>query len=94
MAIRVEEYVRGHGWSPYQKWFHSLDPQSAAKATTAKLRIELGNTSSPKWFAGMGVRPAAGAGDRRNAIPQVRARRGNIRLGLPVAALAFVDAIQ
>ena len=54
MAIRVEEYVREDGSSPYQKWFDSLDPQSAAKVTTAKLRIELGNTSSIKWFAGMG----------------------------------------
>jgi putative addiction module killer protein len=54
MSIRVEEYVREDGSSPYKKWFDSLDPQSAAKVTTAKLRLELGNTSSVKWFAGMG----------------------------------------
>jgi len=54
MTIRVEEYVREDGSSPYRKWFDSLDPQSAAKVTTAKLRLELGNTSSVKWFAGMG----------------------------------------
>jgi putative addiction module killer protein len=54
MTIRVEEYVREDGSSPYRKWFYSLDPQSAAKVTTAKLRLELGNTSSVKWFAGMG----------------------------------------
>jgi putative addiction module killer protein len=54
MSIRVEEYVREDGSSPYEKWFDSLDPQSAAKVTTAKLRLELGNTSSIKWFAGMG----------------------------------------
>jgi putative addiction module killer protein len=54
MTIRVEEYVREDGSSPYKKWFDSLDPQSAAKVTTAKLRLELGNTSSVKWFAGMG----------------------------------------
>jgi len=54
MMIRVEEYVREDGSSPYKKWFDSLDPQSAAKVTTAKLRLELGNTSSVKWFAGMG----------------------------------------
>lgn len=54
MTIRVEEYVREDGSSPYKKWFDSLDPQSAAKVTTAKLRLELGNTSNVKWFAGMG----------------------------------------
>lgn len=54
MTIRVEEYVREDGSSPYKKWFDSLDPLSAAKVTTAKLRLELGNTSSVKWFAGMG----------------------------------------
>ena len=54
MLIRVEEYVREDGSIPYKKWFDSLDAQSAAKVTTAKLRLELGNTSSVKWFAGMG----------------------------------------
>ena len=54
MLIRVEEYVPEDGSNPYKKWFDSLDPQSAAKLTTAKLRLELGNTSSVKWFAGMG----------------------------------------
>jgi putative addiction module killer protein len=54
MTIRVEEYVREDGSIPYKTWFNSLDPQSAAKVTTAKLRLELGNTSSIKWFAGMG----------------------------------------
>jgi len=54
MPIRVEEYLREDGSNPYRRWFDSLDPQSAAKVTTAKLRLELGNTSSIKWFAGMG----------------------------------------
>jgi putative addiction module killer protein len=54
MLIRVEEYVREDGSIPYKKWFDSLDAQSAAKVTTAKLRLELGNTSTVKWFAGMG----------------------------------------
>jgi putative addiction module killer protein len=54
MTIRLEEYVREDGSSPYKKWFDRLDPQSAAKVTTAKLRLELGNTSKVKWFAGMG----------------------------------------
>ncbi len=31
-----------------------FDPHAAAKVTTAKIRLELGNTSSVKWFDGMG----------------------------------------
>jgi putative addiction module killer protein len=54
MKIRVEEYIRPDGSSPYAEWFDSLDAQSAAKVTTAKLRMELGNTSNVKWFAGIG----------------------------------------
>src|SRR5580700_6555735 len=54
MKIRVEEYVRPDGSSPYADWFDSLDAQAAAKVTTAKLRLELGNTSNVKWFSGIG----------------------------------------
>ncbi len=54
MKIRVEEYVRPDGSIPYKDWFDSLDPQAAAKVTTAMLRMELGNTSNVKWFAGLG----------------------------------------
>jgi len=54
MAIRVEEYVRADGTIPYRLWFDSLDAQAAAKIVTAKLRMELGNTSRIKWFAGIG----------------------------------------
>ncbi len=54
MAIRVEEYIRLDGSIPYKDWFDRLDPQAAAKATTAKLRMELGNTSNVKWYAGIG----------------------------------------
>ena len=54
MGVKVEEYLREDGSSPYAKWFDSLDAQAAAKVTVAKLRMELGNTSSIKWFAGMG----------------------------------------
>jgi len=54
MSIRIEEYLREDGSNPYKRWFDSLDPQAAAKVTTAKLRLELGNTSSVKWFEGMG----------------------------------------
>jgi putative addiction module killer protein len=54
MKIRVEEYIRPDGSSPYADWFNSLDNQAAAKVATAKVRMELGNTSSVKWFAGIG----------------------------------------
>jgi putative addiction module killer protein len=54
MPIRVEEYLSKNGSNGYKKWFDALDPQVAAKVATAKLRLELGNTSSIKWFDGMG----------------------------------------
>ena len=54
MTIRIEEYLREDGSNPYKTWFDGLDPHAAAKVTTAKLRLELGNTSSVKWFDGMG----------------------------------------
>jgi putative addiction module killer protein len=54
VSIRVEEYVRADGTCPYRSWFDSLDAQAAAKVVTAKLRLERGNTSRIKWFAGIG----------------------------------------
>jgi putative addiction module killer protein len=54
MAIKVEEYVREDGTTPYKKWFDGLDAQAAAKVTAAKVRLELGNTSNVKWFKGIG----------------------------------------
>jgi len=54
MPIQVEEYLRQDASSPYKTWFDSLPAQAAAKVTVAKLRMELGNMSSIKWFDGMG----------------------------------------
>jgi putative addiction module killer protein len=54
MKIKVEEYICLNGSNPYKAWFDNLDPQAAAKMVTAKLRLELGNTSRVKWFDGMG----------------------------------------
>jgi putative addiction module killer protein len=54
MAIKVEEYLREDASSPYKQWFDGLSSQAAAKVTVAKLRMELGNTSSIKWFDGLG----------------------------------------
>jgi putative addiction module killer protein len=52
--MEVQEYIREDGSNPYQKWFKNLDPKAAAKVTAAKYRLELGNTSSVKWFDGIG----------------------------------------
>ncbi len=52
--MKVQEYIREDDSSPYQKWFDSLDVRAAAKVAVAKSRLELGNTSSVKWFDGIG----------------------------------------
>ena len=52
--MKVQEYIKEDGSSPYEKWFNSLNPQAAAKVTVAKCRLELGNTSNIKWFDGIG----------------------------------------
>lgn len=52
--MRVVEYVRPDGTSPFGRWFNSLDAMAAAKVTTALSRIEEGNTSRLKWFRGIG----------------------------------------
>jgi hypothetical protein len=43
MNIRVEEYIRPDGSSPYADGFNGLDARAAEKVVTAKLRMELGN---------------------------------------------------
>ena len=52
--MEVVEYIKEDGSNPYKKWFDSLNAQAAAKVTVAKARLELGNTSSSKWFDGIG----------------------------------------
>ena len=52
--MQVMEYIKEDGSSPYKKWFDSLHAQAAAKVSVAKARLELGNTSSIKWFDGIG----------------------------------------
>lgn len=54
MKFKVEEYICQDGSNPYKSWFDDLDSQAAAKIVTAKLRLELGNTSNVKWFDGIG----------------------------------------
>ncbi|MGD9583426.1 MAG: type II toxin-antitoxin system RelE/ParE family toxin [Lysobacterales bacterium] len=52
--IRLEEYLRSDGTSPYRQWFDRLDAAAAAKVATAQFRVGLGNTSAIKWFSGIG----------------------------------------
>lgn len=52
--MKIQEYIREDGSNPYQSWFDNLDAIAAAKVTVAKSRLELGNTSSVKWFDGIG----------------------------------------
>ena len=54
MSVRVEEYIRADGSIPYRAWFESLEPQAAAKVAVATVRLSMGNTSSVKWFGGIG----------------------------------------
>jgi len=48
--MRVVEYLRADGSSPYRAWFDGLDARAAAKVATATLRLAMGNTSSVKWI--------------------------------------------
>ena len=54
MLIRIEEYQRPDGSSPFRDWFDRLSAQAAAKVATYLLRVEQGNTSAIKWFSGIG----------------------------------------
>ena len=54
MPIKVEEYIREDASNPYKQWFDGLTSQCPAKVNVPYLRMELGNTSSIKWFDGMG----------------------------------------
>lgn len=54
VKIRVEEYVREDGSSPYRQWFNRLVARAVAKVTAAKVKLEAGNTSAAKWFRGIG----------------------------------------
>ena len=58
MTASAFKAARGEPISSYCEFathrFNGLDAQAAAKVTTTKLRMELGNTSNVKWFAGIG----------------------------------------
>jgi len=46
--VDVREYLDRQGRSPFADWFNSLNPQAAAKVTTALTRLAGGNSSNVK----------------------------------------------
>jgi putative addiction module killer protein len=44
-VIEIREYIDGEGRSPFGRWFDGLNPQAAAKITTALEKIANGNFS-------------------------------------------------
>jgi putative addiction module killer protein len=52
--MRVEEYIRDDRSNPYRRWFDALSAHAAAKVAVATFRLSQGNTSSVKWFDGIG----------------------------------------
>ena len=46
-VVKVVEYVRADGSSPFRTWFDDLDAQAAAKVATATLRLELATRRTP-----------------------------------------------
>jgi putative component of toxin-antitoxin plasmid stabilization module len=52
--IEVLEYLDQNGRSPFADWFNGLDPQAAAKVSTAQTKLGLGNWSNVKGV-GSGV---------------------------------------
>ena len=54
MTVRVEEYLRADGSSPYRRWFEGLPPGAAAKVAVAVFRLSQGHRSRLRWFDGLG----------------------------------------
>ena len=64
--IRIEEYIRANGESPFANWVNELDSNAANKVNTYLTRISAGNISSLKPLKGalQEVRIAWGPGYR------------------------------
>jgi putative addiction module killer protein len=54
MNLVVLEYVRENGANPFKKWFDDLPLDAAAKISSARARLEMGNISSLKWIGTIG----------------------------------------
>ena len=63
--MTVQNYRRPDGSEPFRVWFEGLSSQAASRVQTALSRLEIGNTSNVKWFAGIGeIRIDSGPGYR------------------------------
>jgi hypothetical protein len=69
MSIRVQEYVREDGSSPFKTWFDGLDAQAAAKVATAVMRLSAGNTSRVKWFGASASTASTGDPGTGSTLP-------------------------
>jgi putative addiction module killer protein len=54
MPLKVKEYLRENGTSPFADWFNGLSRDAAYKVATARARMEFGNLSSVKWIGTIG----------------------------------------
>ncbi|MGH7531947.1 MAG: type II toxin-antitoxin system RelE/ParE family toxin [Gemmatimonadales bacterium] len=52
--MRVEEYLRPDGSSPWRRWFDGLSPEAAAKVAIALFRLGQGHRSNLKWIGRIG----------------------------------------
>jgi putative addiction module killer protein len=54
MDIAIKKYMRADQSVPFQQWYAQLDRRAMAKVSTAIFRLQKGNLSRVKWFAGIG----------------------------------------
>jgi len=54
LPLKIEEYVREDGSSPFAKWFDGLSREAAYKVVTARARMEHGNLATVKWIGKIG----------------------------------------
>lgn len=50
--MQILQYLEPTGHNPFAAWFDGLDPQAAAKVTTAVTRMEQDNLSNAKGVGG------------------------------------------
>jgi putative addiction module killer protein len=52
--MEVKAYVDRSGINHFERWLNKLKTPARAKVIAALARLELGNLSNVKWFAGIG----------------------------------------
>jgi len=91
VPIRVVEYVREDGSIPFKKWFDDLDPAAAARVAAAQVRLSQGNTSSVKWFSGLGEYVIDWGPGYRVYLAQSYAAQGDADSAMDQVTLALLD---